>query len=233
MKTRELREVVCAANRELGVSGLVTLTWGNASAVDRDLGLLAIKPSGVDYAALTPDDIVLVSLEDGRVVDSDLKPSSDTPTHLCLYRHFESAGGIVHTHSTHATAWAQACRELPCLGTTHADHFYGAVPLARELTPEEIQAEYEWNTGVAIVDRFREGGIDPAQMPAVLVPGHAPFTWGSTVNKAIENAVALEYAAQMAAIALALRPDAAPLPQVLLDKHFLRKHGPGAYYGQK
>jgi L-ribulose-5-phosphate 4-epimerase len=232
MKARELREEVCRVNRELGRSGLVTLTWGNASGADRAAGVLAIKPSGVDYDALKPEDIIIVSLEDGRVVEGSLRPSSDTPTHLCLYQSFAGVGGIVHTHSTHATAWAQARKPLPCFGTTHADHFYGEVPLARPLRPEEIAEKYEWNTGVTIVDSFREQRVDPLQMPAVLVPGHGPFTWGSGAAKAYENAIALEESARMALMTLALRPDAAPIPRELLDKHFLRKHGPGAYYGQ-
>jgi L-ribulose-5-phosphate 4-epimerase len=232
MKSHDLREEVCRINRELGRSGLVTLTWGNASGVDREAGVMAIKPSGVDYAVLTPEDIALVSLESGEVVAGLLRASSDTPTHLCLYRHFEGIGGIVHTHSTHATAWAQAGRELPCLGTTHADHFHGAVPVARPLTEDEVAGDYEWATGMSIVDRFREVGVDPLHLPAILLPGHAPFVWGEKPAKALENAIALEAAAEMAMLTLRIDAHAGPLPAMLQEKHFQRKHGPGAYYGQ-
>jgi L-ribulose-5-phosphate 4-epimerase len=229
---QSLKEDVCRVNREIVAAGLVVLTWGNASGVDPDRRVLAIKPSGVDYDALRPEDIVLLSIETGEVVEGDLRPSSDAPTHLHLYRSFPSIGGVVHTHSIYATAWAQAGRALPCLGTTHADHFYGAVPVARQLTQAEIDTEYELNTGVAIVDRFREAGLEPLQMPGVLVPGHAPFVWGKTPAKALEQAVALEAVAKMATLSAHIDPGVAPLPQGLLDKHFLRKHGPGAYYGQ-
>jgi L-ribulose-5-phosphate 4-epimerase len=232
MKFAALREEVCQANKDIVKAGLVVLTWGNASGVDRDAGVMAIKPSGVDYDALRPQDIVIVDLESGRTVDGKLRPSSDTPTHRCLYLNFPSAGGIVHTHSTHATSWAQAGKDLPCFGTTHADHFYGPVPVARPLSRQEIAGEYEWNTGLSIVDRFKRSKIDAAMMPAVLVPGHAPFTWGATVAKALENAVALEAAARMALLTREVAPGARPLPRALLDRHFLRKHGAKAYYGQ-
>jgi L-ribulose-5-phosphate 4-epimerase len=194
---------------------------------------MAIKPSGVDYDVLQPADIVIVSLATGQVLEGSKRPSSDTLTHLVLYREFPNIGGIVHTHSSHATAFAQAGREITCLGTTHADHFYGTVPVTRQLTAEEINGDYELNTGKVIVERFRSGGIDPDEMPAVLVMSHAPFVWGGTPEKALENAIALEYLAGMQLEAFQLNAKAQPIPQVLLDKHFKRKHGPGAYYGQK
>ncbi|MEZ8221505.1 L-ribulose-5-phosphate 4-epimerase [Candidatus Fervidibacteria bacterium JGI MDM2 JNZ-1-D12] len=233
MKFRELREIVCLANRKLGESGLVILTWGNVSGVDRNEGVMAIKPSGVEYDQLKPEDIVVLSLETGEVVDGNLRPSSDTPTHLLLYREFPTVGGVVHTHSPYATAWAQACKELPCLGTTHADYFYGTVPLTRMLTPEEIAENYELNTGKVIVECFRERGIDPDEMPAVLVPYHGVFTWGSDPLKALENAIVLEEVAKLALFTSAINPQIEPIPKPLLDKHFFRKHGPTAYYGQK
>lgn len=228
-----LRETVCHANQEIVKAGLVLLTWGNASACDRKAGIMAIKPSGVDYAALRPEDIVLLSLDTGKVVEGTLRPSSDTPTHLQLYRAFPGVGGVVHTHSTCATAWAQARKPLPCYGTTHADHFYGEIPLARELTAAEISEAYEHFSGVAITDVFAEKQIDPLQVSAALLPGHGPFAWGKNLDKAVENAIVLEECARMALHTLALVPNAAPLRRELLDKHFLRKHGPGATYGQK
>jgi L-ribulose-5-phosphate 4-epimerase len=218
-------------NLQLVADGLVILTWGNASAVDRDRGLVVIKPSGVPYAEMRPEHMVVVSLETGLPVEGTLRPSSDTPTHLVLYRAFPGIGGIVHTHSLHATAWAQAGRSLPALGTTHADYFHGAIPCTRPMTDDEIEGDYEVNTGHVIVDRF--AGLDPLAMPAVLVASHAPFTWGSTVAKAAENAVVLEYTATLAAETLSLNPGAAEMSAALLDRHFLRKHGPGAYYGQR
>jgi L-ribulose-5-phosphate 4-epimerase len=232
MNHRELREAVCEANREISRAGLVVLTWGNASAVDRGAGVMAIKPSGVGYDSLKPEDLVIQAIGDGRVVEGRLRPSSDAPTHLHLYRSFEGIGGIVHTHSTYATSWAQACAPIPCQGTTHADHFRGSVPVARELSPKEIGADYEAHTGVAIVDRFRELKIDPLAVPAVLVPRHAPFVWGRDMRSAVDNAIALEQVARMALYTRAISPDAPELPRSLLDKHFLRKHGPSAYYGQ-
>ena len=232
MKLRELREEVCEANRAIVRARLVVLTWGNASAVDRAAGLLAIKPSGVDYAALRAEDIVLVSLEDGSVVDGQLRPSSDTPTHLHLYRSFPEIGGVVHTHSTHATAWAQLGRPLPCFGTTHADHFHGPVPVARPLTRAEIETGYEHATGVSIVETFRQQGLTPAHVPAVLLPGHAPFTWGPDVKHAVENAIALEAVARMALLMGAATQERPELDAAVRDKHFERKHGPKAYYGQ-
>lgn len=225
-----LKDVVCRANRDLERSGLITLTWGNASGIDRASGLVAIKPSGVGYASLVPADIVLVDME-GKVAEGRLRPSSDTPAHLALYRAFASIGGAAHTHSRCATAFAQAARPIPCLGTTHADHFHGEVPVTRQLTRQETEGRYEMNAGMVIVERM--AGIDPLHMPAVLVAGHGPFTWGRDAADAVHNAVALEAVARMALDTFALNPGAAPIPDYLLAKHFLRKHGPGAYYGQR
>lgn len=227
----DLKKTVCAANLRLVAEGLVVQTFGNASGVDRERGAVVIKPSGVPYAEMQPLHMVVVSLADGRVVEGDLRPSSDTPTHVALYRAFPAIGGIVHTHSLNATSWAQGCREIPALGTTHADFFYGPVPCTRSLADAEIQSDYEANTGAVIVERF--AGIDPLTMPAVLVAGHGPFTWGPSVDAAVENAMALEYIARMAAKTLRLAPDTPPMSPALLDKHFFRKHGAGAYYGQK
>lgn len=233
MSYEQLRESVYRANMALVEAGLVVLTWGNASGADRAAGVMAIKPSGVAYDKLRPADIVVLSLTTGHVIDGAGRPSSDTPSHLHLYRSFESINGVVHTHSTCATAFAQAMHDLPCLGTTHADSFFGAVPVTRPLTAAEIASDYELNTGRVIVECFKERRLDPAQVPAVLVASHAPFTWGATPEKAVENAIVLESAAQMALHTYALTPATAPVPQALLDKHFLRKHGPSAYYGQK
>lgn len=227
----ELRRQVWAANRDLPHRGLVTLTWGNVSGIDRASGLVVIKPSGVEYDELTPENLVVVDL-DGHVAEGTLRPSSDTATHLELYKAFPAVGGIVHTHSTHATAWAQARRDLPCYGTTHADTFYGPVPCTRQLTPAEVQNEYEKHTGTVIVETFRERGIDAAAVPGVLCACHGPFTWGGDAAKAVENAVILEEVARMALLTRQVDPAAVPAPQYLLDKHYHRKHGPGAYYGQ-
>lgn len=227
-----LKAAVHQANLDIVEAGLVELTWGNASAVDRSAGVLAIKPSGVDYDTMSPDDIVVVSLETEEVVDGDLNPSSDTPTHRELYRQFPSIGGVVHTHSDVAVSWAQAERAIPCLGTTHADHFYGEIPVTRRMTDEEMQAEYEHNTGAVIVERFREDEIAPAQVPGVLVAGHGPFAWGEDMEHAVENAIVLESVAQKAMQTYMINPDATPIDQTLLDKHYLRKHGEEAYYGQ-
>jgi len=229
----KLKAAVCAANLELVRNGLVILTWGNVSGIDREAGLVVIKPSGVSYDEMTPRQMVVVRMSDGEVMDREgLKPSSDTPTHLALYRAFPKIGGVAHTHSPAATAFAQAMRELPCLGTTHADHFYGAVPVTDPLTDAEIRDGYEANTGEAIVRRLRRDGRDPMAMPAVLVSGHGPFTWGRDAAHAAENSRVLEECARMARDTLLLHPGQAPLSQTLLDKHFLRKHGAGAYYGQ-
>ncbi len=228
-----LKKEVCAANRELETSGLVKLTWGNVSGIDRLLGLWCIKPSGVPYADLQPEHLVVLDME-GTVTEhgSALRPSSDTKTHLHLYREFIHIGGITHTHSPYATMYAQASRELPCFGTTHADHFYGTVPVARALTPEEVEADYEHYTGVAIVERFWELGLDPLEMPGVLQAHHAPFTWGKNASESLKNSIALEMCAQMAIGSLMLHPGLGSIPPHILEKHHLRKHGPGAYYGQ-
>lgn len=226
-----LREQVCAANRALADSGLACLTWGNVSGIDRASGLWAIKPSGVDYVALRPQDIVVLDL-DGNVVEGRLRPSSDTKTHLVLYREFAHIGGITHTHSPQATMFAQAGRALPCYGTTHADHFHGTVPIVRALTPEEVAQDYEHFTGVAIVERLRELGLDPLEMPAVLQLHHAPFTFGRSAQDSLQNSIALEMCARIASGALALNPTMPELPAHILKKHHLRKHGPNAYYGQ-
>ena len=230
MSLLSLKTEVFRRNLDLVRHGLVVLTWGNVSGIDRGACLVAIKPSGVAYDAMTEEDIVVVDL-DGRVVEGSLRPSSDLPTHLALYRAFPSVGGIVHTHSPKAVAWAQARRAIPAFGTTHADHFHGPVPCTRELTPEEVAADYERNTGLVIAERFRD--LDPDAFPGVLVAGHGPFTWGRDPRKAVENAVALEQIAAMALDTLAIDPSAAPAPAHVLDKHYFRKHGPGAYYGQK
>lgn len=230
MTPTRLQEECCEANRLLPRFGLVDLTFGNVSVLDREAGVFAIKPSGVPYVQLVPGDIVLMDL-DGRQVGGKLNPSSDTQTHLRLFQAFPGIRSVVHTHSRHAVAFAQAGRGIPCLGTTHADYFFGEVPVTRPMTPEEIQTAYEWETGNVIVERFR--GLDPEQIPAVLVHGHGPFAWGPSGVKAVENAHALEIVAQMARDTLALRPDAPAISQALLEKHFLRKHGPGASYGQE
>jgi L-ribulose-5-phosphate 4-epimerase len=232
MSLASLKEEVCAANRALEPSGLVKLTWGNVSGIDRTLGLWCIKPSGVAYGDLKPEDLVVLDL-DGKVVEGRLRPSSDTKTHLHLYREFEGIGGVTHTHSPYATMFSQAGRALPCYGTTHADHFFGTVPIARALTAEEIAADYEHHTGVAIVERFRELGLNPMEMPAVLQIHHAPFTWGKSAMDSLNNSIALEMCAQMALGSLTLNPELAAIPDHILNKHHSRKHGPGAYYGQK
>jgi L-ribulose-5-phosphate 4-epimerase len=224
-----LRAEVYEANIEVVRRGLVLYTFGNASGIARGESLVAIKPSGVPYETLRPEDLVISDL-DGRIIEGDLKPSSDLPTHLALYRAFAAIGGVVHTHSRYATAWAQAGREIPCLGTTHADYFHGPVPVTEAMQPHEIEAEYERNTGHVIARRF--AGIDPMSKPGVLVAGHAPFAWGRTPAEAAHNAVVLEEIACLAYHALAINPAATPLSDSLRDKHFLRKHGPKKYYGQ-
>lgn len=221
---------VCQANLDLVAHGLVTLTWGNVSGISDDRQFVVIKPSGVPYDAMRPGDMVVVDLA-GNVIEGDLRPSSDTPTHLFLYEQFKAVGGIAHTHSRHATMFAQARAEIPCFGTTHADHFYGPVPITRPLTAQEVNAGYEINTGRVIAERFRN--LEATTMPAVLVAGHAPFAWGKSVAAAVTNAVALEAVAEMAIGTRLIRPDAPALENFVLDKHFERKHGPGAYYGQK
>ncbi len=226
----ELKERVCEANLDLQRHKLVVFTWGNVSGIDREHGVIAIKPSGVSYDKLTPESMVLLDLQ-GKIVAGDLRPSSDTPTHLELYRSFAGIGGICHTHSTYATMWAQAQREIPCFGTTHADHFYGPVPVTDMLTRAEIDGPYELNTGRVIVRRFAQ--LDPLQMPAVLVANHGPFTWGKDVAKSVENAVVLEQVALMAYGTLLVNGQQSCIAQALLDRHYLRKHGQNAYYGQR
>jgi L-ribulose-5-phosphate 4-epimerase len=228
----ELRERVCEANLELVRAGLVILTFGNVSGVDREEGVLAIKPSGVPYDELRPEAIVVVDLETGHVVAGEQRPSSDTPTHAVLYRRFKTVGSIVHTHSRFATAWAQAGRELPCFGTTHADHFRGPVPVTRLLAPGEVHAEYEERTGDVIVEAFEGRGLDPLEVPAALVASHGPFAWGVDVAHAIENAIALEAVAELALHTLVLKAEVPALDDDLLQRHFSRKHGSAAYYGQ-
>ena len=226
-----LKQQVLDANLELPRLGLVDFTWGNVSGRDAQSDAIVIKPSGVPYESMTPDDMVVVDM-DGRVLEGKLRPSSDLATHLELYRHFPSIGGIVHTHSTWATVWAQACRSIPALGTTHADYFFGDVPCTPTLTAAQVGGEYERETGLAIVKHFQDGGIDARTMPAVLVANHGPFTWGADANAAVHNAAVLELTARMALLTLQLNAAQPAMPQYLLDKHFLRKHGPGAYYGQ-
>jgi L-ribulose-5-phosphate 4-epimerase len=226
---QELKERVCKANLELVEHKLIVFTWGNVSGIDRKAGIVAIKPSGVMYEELSPDKIVLLDLE-GNIIEGKLRPSSDTPTHLELYRNFKSIGGICHTHSPCATAWAQACREIPCLGTTHADYFYGSVPVTEIMTEEEIKSSYELNTGKVIVRRF--ANLDPLEMPGVLVANHGPFTWGKTAADAVESNVVLELIAKMALDTKTIYPSRGPIKKALLDKHYLRKHGENAYYGQ-
>ncbi|HUT61622.1 MAG TPA: L-ribulose-5-phosphate 4-epimerase AraD [Phycisphaerae bacterium] len=227
----DLRQQVCQANRRLIAEHLAFGTFGNASGVDRAGGHAVIKPSGVPHEQLAPERMVVVSLADGRVVEGDLRPSSDTPTHLELYRAFEAVGGIVHTHSVHATAWAQAQRDIPALGTTHADFFNGPIPCTRLLKSTEIAADYETNTGKVIVERFAE--LDPTQVPGVLVAHHGPFAWGPTVAEAVDAAVTLEHVARLASETLHVEPNPQTIHRELLEKHFSRKHGPGAYYGQR
>jgi L-ribulose-5-phosphate 4-epimerase len=226
-----LKEQVCKANLLLPKHGLVTFTWGNVSGIDRQKGLMVIKPSGVEYEHMKPEDMVVVDLETGKVVEGELNPSSDTPTHLELYRSFPSIGGVVHTHSRWATIFAQMGRGIPALGTTHADYFYGEIPCTRKLTPAEIAGEYELETGKVIVEAF--AGRKPDDCPAALVYSHGPFVWGSSPDNAVHNAVVLEELAMMAWHSLRLEPSLRPMQQELLDKHYLRKHGPDAYYGQK
>lgn len=227
----ELKQAVWKANLQLPKHGLVTFTWGNVSGIDREKGLMVIKPSGVEYDALKPSDMVVVDVETGKTVEGDLNPSSDTDTHLALYRAFRNIGGVVHTHSRWATIFAQAGRGIPALGTTHGDYFYGEIPCTRRMTAEEIGGRYELETGNVIVERFRH--LDPDSIPAVLVHSHGPFCWGRDAKEAVHNAVVLEEVAFMAWHNLAWDAALPPMQQELLDKHFLRKHGKNAYYGQK
>ena len=226
---KELKSIVYQANIDLVKHGLVIFTWGNVSGIDREQGLVVIKPSGVDYADMKPEDMVVLDME-GKIVEGKLKPSSNTPTHLELYRNFLNIGGVVHTHSEWATSWAQAGKPIPPFGTTHADYFYGEVPCTRNLTEKEVKTAYELETGKVIVETFTE--LDPDAMPSVLVKGHAPFSWGSSPGDAVHNAVVLEYIAKMAFRNVALGNEKS-IDAFLLDKHYLRKHGKDAYYGQK
>ena len=225
----KLKKAVCAANIELQTRKLIIYSWGNVSGIDRSEGVIAIKPSGVPYDNLTPDKIVLLDL-DGNIVEGTLKPSSDTPTHLELYRNFNAVGGICHTHSVHATAWAQACCEIPCFGTTHADYFYGAIPVTEAMTKDQIENNYELNTGKAIVRRF--SGMDPMQIPAVLVANHGPFSWGTTAESSVEAMIVLEEIATIALNTITINPKQGRINKTLHDQHYLRKHGKNAYYGQ-
>lgn len=226
----ELKKEVFQANLDLVKQGLVIFTWGNVSGVDREKGLVVIKPSGVSYETMKPEDMVVVSLETGKVVEGDLNPSSDTPTHLVLYRAFQNIQGVVHTHSTYATAWAQAGKDIPNIGTTHADYFYKAVPCTADMIKEEVEGKYELETGNVIVKRFE--GINPDYTPGVLVKNHGPFTWGTSPANAVYNAKVLEQCAKMAFISFAINPETTMNP-LLIEKHYSRKHGPNAYYGQK
>jgi len=232
MSLAALRDEVVEANRALVEAGLVSLAFGNASGVDREAGTMVIKPSGVPCDRLSPSDLVVVSLADERVVEGTLRPSSDTPTHALLYRRFPGIGGVVHTHSAFASAWAQAHRSIPALGTTHADHFGGSVPVTRAMTRTEIAGEYERQTGEVIVETLESIGLDPLDMPAVIVASHGPFTWGRSATEAVTNAIALEVVAALAFRTLALAPEPGPIDDALLRRHFERKHGPSAYYGQ-
>ncbi|MCJ8007510.1 L-ribulose-5-phosphate 4-epimerase [Lederbergia wuyishanensis] len=227
-----LKQEVLEANLQLPAHGLVTFTWGNVSGIDRESGLVVIKPSGVAYSEMKLDDLVVVDL-DGKIVAGTLRPSSDTPTHLALYKAFPEIGGVVHTHSPWATSWAQAGRPIPAFGTTHADYYYGEIPVTRGLTQKEIEEAYELETGNVIIETFRNLDIDPTAMPGVLVSGHAPFNWGKNADEAVHNAVVLEEVAKMAFHTIQLNSKVGAMDQFLLDKHYLRKHGPGAYYGQK
>ena len=228
----QLKKDVYEANMELPRRGLITYTWGNVSGRDAETGYFVIKPSGVDYDKLTPDDMVVVDLT-GKVIEGKYRPSSDTPTHIELYRKYPEIGGIVHTHSPEATSWAQAGRSIPLYGTTHADYFYGPIPCARSLTKEEIEGEYEKNTGLVIIETFEENGINPVYTPGVLCCNHGPFTWGKDAAEAVHNAVVLEEVAKMATKTELINPKVSTAPDTIRDKHFFRKHGANAYYGQK
>ncbi|MBO4635945.1 MAG: L-ribulose-5-phosphate 4-epimerase [Clostridiales bacterium] len=227
----ELKQKVYLANIELPKRKLVTFTWGNVSGIDREKGLIVIKPSGVEYAEMTADNMVVLDL-DGNRIEGDLNPSSDTPTHIELYKAFKDIGGVVHTHSPEATSWAQAGRDIPLYGTTHADYFYGPIPCARSLTPEEIGGEYEKNTGLVIIETFNTRNIDPNYTPGVLCTNHGVFSWGKDPNEAVHNSVVMEEVARMALRTELLNPGLSPAPDCLRDKHFFRKHGANAYYGQ-
>jgi len=233
MNIKQLKQIVYEANMELVKNNLVVLTWGNVSQIDRDKGLVVIKPSGVNYNKLKPEDMVVVDLNTGKVVEGKLNPSSDTPTHLEIYKAFKDVNGIVHTHSTFATAWAQAGRSIPALGTTHADAFYGTIPCVNKLTKAEIEKNYEGNTGKAIVKYFNNNKLCPVAMPAVLLQSHGPFAWGKDAMSAVKNAITLESVAKMAYLTLNINPEVKDIDKYLSDKHYNRKHGKNAYYGQK
>lgn len=228
----QLKQAVYEANMELPRRGLVTYTWGNVSGIDRESGLVVIKPSGVEYEDLKPEDLVVLNL-DGEVVEGDLNPSSDTKTHIELYKAFPELGGVVHTHSPHAVAWAQAGSDIPCYGTTHADYFYGPIPCARSLTPAEVDEDYERNTGKVIIETFHDRNLNPVHVPAVICRNHGPFAWGKNAAQAVYHAVVLEEVAKMAMYTRQINGQVEAAPQHVQDKHFLRKHGPNAYYGQK
>ncbi len=232
MNFKNIREAAYQANMTIREAGLVVLTWGNASAVDRAAGVFAIKPSGVDYGDLSPESMVVVDIETGHMA-GNYRPSSATPTHGILYREFREIGGIVHTHSSYATSWAQGCRPIPAFGSTHADHWNGSIPLVRELTALEMERDYEGATGQAVVDSFRREGLNPLESPGALLPHHGPFTWGKTAADAAQNAVALEAIAEMAFHSELINPRLSVIPAYMLEKHYTRKHGPHAYYGQK
>ena len=227
----KLKKEVCAANLELVARGVVIYTWGNVSGIDRENGLVVIKPSGVDYAGMNPDDMVVVDLITGETVEGKWKPSSDTKTHLELYRQFPEIGGITHTHSVNAVAYAQAGVDIPALGTTHADYFYGAIPCTRELTKDEVEEDYELNTGKVIVETIRQRGIKPLAVPGIVVKNHGPFSWGKDANGSVYHAVVMEKVAEMDIKTFLINPEAV-MQQYILDKHYMRKHGPNAYYGQ-
>lgn len=228
----ELKQQVLGANLLLPKYNLVTFTWGNVSGIEREKGLMVIKPSGVEYDGMTAEDMVVVSLDTGEQVEGKWKPSSDTKTHLELYRAFPGVGGIVHTHSPYAVAWAQAGEDIPCFGTTHADYFYGSIPCTRHLSQAELEEDYEKNTGTIIIETFRERCLEPAAIPGVICASHGPFTWGRNAAQAVYHAVVLEEVAKMAILTRQVRPSAVPAPQRIQDKHYFRKHGPEAYYGQ-
>lgn len=228
----QLKETVFRANLDLVRHGLVIFTWGNVSGIDRERGLLVIKPSGVSYDEMRAEDMVVVDVATGEVVEGDLRPSSDTPTHLAIYRAFPEVGGVVHTHSTYATAWAQAGKDLPNIGTTHADYFHDAIPCTPDMTVPEVEGDYELETGNVIVRRFVEAGLNPVHTPGVLVKNHGPFVWGKNPMDAVHNAVVMEQVAKMAFVAFTVNP-ALTMNPLLVEKHFSRKHGPNAYYGQK
>lgn len=231
MMLEALKQAVYEANMELPKRGLITYTWGNVSGIDRESGYFVIKPSGVDYDKLKPEDMVIMDLE-GNKIEGNYKPSSDTPTHIELYKKYSEIGGVVHTHSPNATAWAQAGKSIPLYGTTHADYFYGSIPCARSLTKEEIEGDYEKNTGIVIIETFEKAGLNPMYTPGVLCTNHGPFTWGKDAAEAVHNAVVLEEVAKMAMSTELINPNVKQAPNMIRDKHFFRKHGENAYYGQ-